>query len=252
MRFVAVILVCSALHLSWSQSPAFQPAEQTGTISGQILDPMGAVIAKATIGVLDAQSRRTVQIVRSDSDGRFRANGLAAGEYLLAASAPGFREKLLSIGELKAGGDTVLTIRLDVLDCDAPGVNCDIFSTGPVTDPHPIVARGPLTVRRGDAVDLEHGIVAAQPADADVRLAAQAEGLFLVPLNKALIYQECGTEGACGKGHATLESARIDGLGPGSEFCIKTRRRQCSKVFLTKQVDPGADEAAISIVTRAK
>ena len=252
MRFVAAILVCSALHLSWSQSPAFQPAEQTGTIGGQILDSMGAVITKATIRVLHAQSRRTIQIVRSDSNGRFRANGLAAGEYLIAASATGFREKLLSIETLKAGGDTVLTIRLDILDCDAPGVNCDIFSTGPVTDPHPVVARGPLTVRRGDAIDLEHGIAAPRPADADVRLAAQAEGPFLVPLNKALIYQECGTEGACGKGHATLESARIDGLGPGSEFCIKTRRPIRARVDLLRQKDFRALAAAISIVTRAK
>jgi hypothetical protein len=249
MRTLAAILF--ALMTALVASPPNQ-AQSGGTIRGQVLDPMGAVIAKAAVRILDARTRQTIDTVQSGEDGRFTARNLPAGDYLIAASATGFREKLAPIGTAKAGSDTSVTIHLEVLDCDAPGVNCDIFTTGPYTDPHPIVSRHDLSVRGGEAVNLDQSTVASQPADSDIRLEAQSEGLFLLPANKALIYQECGTEGACGKGRSTLKSVRIDGLGLGSEFCIKTRTGRCSKIYLTKQVDPGADQATMLVVTREK
>lgn len=248
MRTLAAILFALTALVA---SPPNQ-AQSGGTIHGQVLDPMGAVIAKAAVRILDAHTRRTVDTVQSDEDGRFTARNLAAGDYLIAASATGFREKLVPVGTVKAGSDTSVTIHLEVLDCDAPGVNCDIITTGPYTDPHPIVSRHDLSVRGGEAVNLDQSTVTTQPAAADIRLETQPAGLFLVPANKALIYQECGTEGACGKGRSTLKSVRIDGLGLGSEFCIKTRTGRCSKIYLTKQVDPGADEATVLVVTRKK
>ena len=230
----------------------FQGAQPGGNIHGRVLDSEGAVIAKATIRVLDAKSRATLQTVVSDTDGRFTVDGLGAGTYVLAISYSGFNEKLVEITPPQSGGGQSLTIRLDVLDCDAPGVNCDIFSTGPYTDPHPVVVQRDLTVSAAQAIDLEKGsTVAVDSSTADARLTVQDHGLYLLPLNKAA-FSLSGNDEGCGKTVKNPQPVRIDGMLPGSEFIIKTRHGRCSKLFLTQEIPAGADQASIHLVTRAK
>jgi len=221
----------------------------SGSVRGQVLDPEGAVIARAAIRVLDADSRRTVQTGASDPDGQFQVGGLAPGRYLLAVAANGFAEKLVSVDLSRNAAGAPLTIHLDILDCDAPHVNCDIFTTGPYTDPHPVVFARDLTVNAGQAVDLDKGaMVPTQAADADFQLNAQAGALYLVPLNKAALTTS-GTDGSCGKARAT-QPLRIDGLGPNSEIVLRTHSGKCSRIFVTREIPAGAGQAALHVVTR--
>jgi hypothetical protein len=63
----------------------------TGAISGQVVDPQGAVIrqAKVTVKNLGTDISRTLE---TGSDGSFRVDGLESGAYEIAVSAAGFAE----------------------------------------------------------------------------------------------------------------------------------------------------------------
>ena len=59
------------------------------TIVGTIKDPNGAVIAGATISILNREANTSLYTSTSD-DGTFRFDGLAAGVYEIRVTAPGF------------------------------------------------------------------------------------------------------------------------------------------------------------------
>ncbi len=244
MRLLAAILINSTL---------FCCAAHAATLRGQVYDTSGAVIARATIRVLDASSRSTVQSVHPDQEGRFEVQGLGAGDYLIAVSSPGFTEKLMRVGALRPGDVSFQKVQLEVLDCDAPQVNCDIITTGPYTDPHPLVFHGSLTVNRSEAVDLEKGVVPPSGPDAaDFNLTTQNGGLYLTPLNKAAIVEPCKTDARRRKTSGKVDSVRMDGLGLGSEICIRTNRGDFSKIFVQQLIEPGSDQIVLQVVTRAK
>ena len=218
----------------------FSGAQSGAAVRGQVFDPAGAVIARATIRVLEEDSRKTAQNARSDAEGRFVVQELPPGRYLLAVSGPGFAEQLIPTGEVGEGAEVSRKIRLEVLDCDAPGVNCDIFTSGPYTDPHPVRLQRNLTVAAAQAVDLDQGsLISAQSRDADFRLAIDGGGLYIVPLNKAA-FAARGQEGSCAKAREKEPRMRIDGLGPGTEILMKTSRGQCARIFLTREIAPDA------------
>jgi hypothetical protein len=203
--------------------------------------------------VLDEKSRKTVETARSDQNGRFNVQALAAGHYLVAASSSGFSEKLIDIGIVQPDTDVFRKIRLSMLDCDAPYMNCDTFSAGPIEDPHPIVSRGHLTVSSSDAVDLEKvRAVPSTEGTADVCLSEKEGGLYLTPVNKAGNSKVCGKDFGQGGAQDKKSSLRIDGLGPGSEICIRTNRDRFSKIFLPREVQPSDKNIDVYIVTRAR
>jgi Carboxypeptidase regulatory-like domain len=219
------------------------------SVRGRVADPEGAAVARASIRVLDAESRQTVQISQSNADGEFSIDALPAGNYLLAVSAPGFAEALLAIALPSNAQNLPQSIRLDILDCDAPDVNCDIFTSGPYTDPHPVIATRDLTASAGDAVDLDKGALApAQSRTGSFRLDQRDSGLYLAPLNRAA-FTARDSAGGCGKAQAT-EPLRIDGMGPASEIVMRTPHGHCARIFVTQQIPAGAGRAGFHIVTR--
>jgi hypothetical protein len=243
MQMNALCAVLFSLALQFSTSPF------GAEIRGQILDPEGAVVAHATIRVLDEASRKTVQSTQSSADGTFTVRRFAHGNYLLAISAPGFAEKLIRAEQVHEIPSTFHTIHLDILDCDAPHVNCDIFTSGPYTDPHPVILNRDMTVAAGNAVNLEKGsLVLRNSPVADLRLEADSGGLYLAPLNGAA-FTTPGSEGSCGKSR-DKQPLRIDGMGPESEIVMRTARGQCSRIFITREIPAGADRATFQIVTR--
>lgn len=242
MRLLAAILVNSTLLCCGAHA---------ATIRGQVFDSSGAVIARATIRVLDESSRNTIRSVHPDQEGRFEVQELGAGDYLIAVSAPGFTEKLIPIGTLRPGYDSFQKVQLEVLDCDAPHVNCDIIATGPYTDPHPVVFHGSLTVHHNDAVDLEKGaVVSTVSGTADFNLTIQNGGIYLAPLSKAKIVASCKIDARRSKKSTDMDSVRIDGLGPGSEVCIRTNHGDFSKIFVEQLIEPGSEQIAVQVVTR--
>lgn len=246
MRLLNIVAASMALLLC-AATPSL------GMVRGEVADTMGAKIANATIRVLDQKSRKAVGTARSDQDGRFNVQVSAAGHYLIAASSSGFSEKLIDIGIVQPGTDVFRKIRLGILDCDAPHMNCDTFSEGPIEDPHPIISRGYLTVSSSDAVDLENiRTVPLVGGRADLRLSETEGGLYLTLLNKAKTSKACGNEFGQGGAQDKKSPLRIDGLGPGSEICIRTHHGRLSKMFLTREVQSSDKTIDIYIVTRGR
>lgn len=71
-------------------------------IRGEVTDSEGAVVRGATIRLLGEQTRLTLYRCKADEYGRFEFDGVMAGRYMIAASAPGFRERLLPLGSPQA------------------------------------------------------------------------------------------------------------------------------------------------------
>src|SRR4051794_1174436 len=65
-------------------------AQETGSITGQVFDPNGAVIANAQIMIRNEATSASFSAV-SDDTGFYRAPQLVPGTYTITASITGFR-----------------------------------------------------------------------------------------------------------------------------------------------------------------
>ncbi|MGH8638240.1 MAG: TonB-dependent receptor, partial [Burkholderiales bacterium] len=68
-------------------------AQTAGRVSGRVVDVSGAVVGEATVVLTaaDGQVAAAARTMVTDSEGRFAVGELAAGSYVLVATAPGFR-----------------------------------------------------------------------------------------------------------------------------------------------------------------
>ncbi|HZM90645.1 MAG TPA: carboxypeptidase regulatory-like domain-containing protein [Blastocatellia bacterium] len=85
----------------------------TGTISGAVTDPAGAIIPGANVRLINEQTR-SVRTLTSDEDGRFSFAGTQPGVYLIIAEHAGFqrleqRNIVLSANESLAIGNLELS-----------------------------------------------------------------------------------------------------------------------------------------------
>ncbi len=100
ISLVAIAVICVFAAIGQSN---------TGSISGVVSDPNGAVIANATVVVTNVgtNEKRTLQ---TDSDGRYEAASLSTGAYKVTATANGFQETTVSSARLAVGD----RLRVDV------------------------------------------------------------------------------------------------------------------------------------------
>src|SRR5262249_49506734 len=91
--FAALVLVC----LLACFASAARAQEVTGSISGTVKDPQGAVVPSATVTITNTDNNVIVRTVTTGASGDFSAPLLPIGHYSLAVEAPGF-QKLLQTG----------------------------------------------------------------------------------------------------------------------------------------------------------
>jgi len=82
-------LMLAVAPVTWAQSTAPAPAQDTGGIRGQVADPTGAVIPGATVVVMST-SGKVAGKATSDNGGVYTVHGLAPGTYSVTVVAPGF------------------------------------------------------------------------------------------------------------------------------------------------------------------
>jgi hypothetical protein len=216
-------------------------------VRGDVSDSEDAAIGRATVRLLAEGTRLTLRRCQTDEYGHFDLGAIPSGSYVLAASAAGFRERLL---RLNSGED--VQIRLDVVGCDAPGVNCDAFF-GSYPEPSPVRTNGSVRLRPSDAVDLSRGKVKPSNNGTDIQLQRRyATGLYLMPLNQARIAQLGAADANCAHGKYERQPVRIDGLGPGADICVVTNRGDYSHLFFTGEVIAASGEVSFYYVTRRK
>lgn len=88
-------------------------AQQTGTLSGTIVDQSGKPIPNAAVEVRNEVNGDSHQAT-ADDVGRFAATGLAAGTYSVRVTAPGFALATRSHGQVSAGATLDVPITLSV------------------------------------------------------------------------------------------------------------------------------------------
>ena len=97
----AAALVFVLGHSASAQQPAPAAAPQaTGVIAGQLTTDGGQPLRKAT-DPADEPATRTSRTTTSDGEGRYSFTNLAAGEYVLTVSKPGYLEMVY--GARRAG-----------------------------------------------------------------------------------------------------------------------------------------------------
>src|SRR3974390_2229217 len=104
------LFVLSALFLCFATRMGAQVP--TGTISGAVLDPTGAMVLNAKVLVVNAETgfKRSLS---SGASGDFSVSALAAGRYKVEAEAQGFK-KLIRQVDVAAGDITRVDMPLQL------------------------------------------------------------------------------------------------------------------------------------------
>src|SRR6267378_3140027 len=109
-RLVPVLLMCLCLllggHLVYAQVT-------TGTISGVVQDPTGAVIPGVTVTAKNLGTG-TARTITTDEGGRYTAPNLTLGDYEVQAQLPGFQTEVRSGITLTVGRTAVVNLVLKV------------------------------------------------------------------------------------------------------------------------------------------
>ncbi len=70
---------------------SFAGASAAGTIEGKVIDPLGAVVPKAHVTLL--QGEKIVGVTETDQEGNFAFSPVDIGQYLVRVEAPGFTQR---------------------------------------------------------------------------------------------------------------------------------------------------------------
>jgi hypothetical protein len=100
----------AAVLLAYSQAIA---QSFTGSITGAITDPSGAVVPGAAVTVTQLETNRKAAVV-TRGDGRYLATALPVGDYQIEAAAPGFKLALSTGIKLEMNQAAVIDISLQV------------------------------------------------------------------------------------------------------------------------------------------
>ncbi|HJQ68620.1 MAG TPA: TonB-dependent receptor [Blastocatellia bacterium] len=99
----------TALILLFSFAPVSLAAETAG-ISGIVRDESGAVVADATVSLLNAQ-RSIIAATKTDAQGRFSFSGVPVGSYELFVTSKGFTEQRRAVAAREASENVEVTLQ---------------------------------------------------------------------------------------------------------------------------------------------
>ncbi|HUS09395.1 MAG TPA: carboxypeptidase regulatory-like domain-containing protein, partial [Pyrinomonadaceae bacterium] len=94
----------------------YEPGEgggSSGSLTGRITDPSGAVVPNASVSVTNSTTNQSFEIT-TDSNGDYRAQNLPPGTYTLNASAPGFKNLIATNLNVRPGMRSKFNANLEV------------------------------------------------------------------------------------------------------------------------------------------
>jgi hypothetical protein len=109
-------------------------AAKGSSLTGKVVDLTGAVIAGASVTVTET-TRGTARKVKTDGAGRYVVDGLAPGNYRVAAQAAGFEKQELSSVAVSASGPSIANLSLRV------GASTQTVSVSAASEPIPVDAK---------------------------------------------------------------------------------------------------------------
>lgn len=167
---VVVVSACLLCFLTCREGYAAQSpvaAAQTGTVTGTVLDPTGAVIPRAVV-TLSSRGHDNV-VVSSDAVGNFSVEGLAPGTYTINARAQGFRFANPRRITVSAGETQRITLTLAIeIQQEQVTVNGNQIDSSPESNGGAIVLKGSdLDALPTNPDDLQTELEAVAGADPD-------------------------------------------------------------------------------------
>ena len=105
-HFATALLLVSTAQLS------AQETLTNASVTGRVIDPSGAVVARATITAIQVATNQS-HIVQTDGQGHFRLPYLPVGEYQISAQSDGFA-KIVRQVQLTVGSAFDITLQLRV------------------------------------------------------------------------------------------------------------------------------------------
>jgi vitamin B12 transporter len=87
-------------------------ADAAGKVVGKVVDPLGAVVPRAVVTLL--QEGRVVGVTKADQEGNFAFSSVDAGQYLVRVEAPGFASQESQAVNLTAAGTVSIEVTLQV------------------------------------------------------------------------------------------------------------------------------------------
>lgn len=126
---LGLALICTA--------PSLYSQANVGAISGTVRDPSGAAVSGATVTVTN-EATGVSRVLKSDGDGFYSAEGLAAGSFSIQVAAPGFSTSLVRGVQINPGERRANNIVLQVgsvssqvvVTADAAQVNTETSESG--------------------------------------------------------------------------------------------------------------------------
>src|SRR5580698_2197109 len=112
LRFAAA-LVCMILGFALTAMGQGASTFDTGTITGAVTDPSGAVIPHASVTITNTGTGSVTTAI-TGGDGLFTAPGLPFGNYVVRASADGFGKAVSSEFVLNVGATARVNLKLSL------------------------------------------------------------------------------------------------------------------------------------------
>jgi TonB family protein len=115
------------------------------TLSGVVMDPAGAVVPNATVGLVNTDTKAAISPITTDTAGRYMFQHMDVGTYDLTISAPGFKRETqtgihVAAGEAHNGGTTMLQLGAVRESITVTGSRSAALAAGPT-----VAVLGPVT-----------------------------------------------------------------------------------------------------------
>lgn len=109
LRKYTLVLLTVAL----SSLTVFGQGGSTGSISGTVLDPKGAVVAGATV-VVKSNATNQEYTTQTSGDGTFNVPALVAGVYTASITARGFKQAVVTEIKVDVGKPSSINVELEI------------------------------------------------------------------------------------------------------------------------------------------
>jgi len=111
-QFLLSLVLCLAVLFTWT-APVWAQSATTGSLTGTVSDPSGAVISGATIAA-DSKSTGQERTATTDASGVYKFSLLPPGEYSVKFSASGFKTAQVASVTINITETAVLNQKLEV------------------------------------------------------------------------------------------------------------------------------------------
>src|SRR5262250_934861 len=113
MRRTLICALASLLILATYGSLVLGQVTSTGSLSGTVTDPTGAVVANASVTITNAATNQEFTAQTNDS-GAFNVPSLTTGLYTAVITAPGFKKAEITGIKIDASKPSDINIALEI------------------------------------------------------------------------------------------------------------------------------------------